>query len=75
MVLVVKNPPAMRVLFPGREDPLEKEMQPTPVTLAWRIPWTEEAGGLQSMGSQKVRHRMTEATQHIWSIVILAALV
>ena len=43
----------------GREDPLEKDMQPTLVFLAWRIPWTEEPGGLQSMGSQSDR---TEAT-------------
>ena len=38
----------------GWEDPLEKEMQPTPVILGWRIPWTEEPGGLQTMGSQRV---------------------
>ena len=36
----------------GQEDPLEKDMQPTLVFLAWRIPWTEVPGGLQSMGSQ-----------------------
>ena len=40
----------------GREDPLEKEMATHPSTLAWRIPWTEEPGGLQSMGSQRVGH-------------------
>ena len=38
----------------GREDPLEKEMTTHSSILAWRIPWTEEPGGLQSMGSQKV---------------------
>ena len=38
----------------GREDPLEKEMAPHSSTLAWRIPCTEEPGGLQSMGSQRV---------------------
>ena len=38
----------------GREDPLEKEMATHSSTLAWRIPWTEEPGGLQSMGSQRV---------------------
>ena len=40
----------------GREDPLEKEMATHSRTLAWKIPWTEEPGGLQSMGSQRVRH-------------------
>ena len=40
----------------GREDPLEKEMATHSSILAWRIPWTEEPGGLQSMGSQRVGH-------------------
>ena len=40
----------------GGEDPLEKEMAAHSSTLAWRIPWTEEPGGLWSMGSQRVRH-------------------
>ena len=40
----------------GQEDPLEEEMTTHPSVLAWRIPWTEEAGGLQSVGSQRVRH-------------------
>ena len=40
----------------GQEDPLEKEMAPHSSTLAWKIPWTEERGRLQSMGSQRVRH-------------------
>jgi len=40
----------------GWEDPLEKEMATHSSILAWRIPWTEEPGGLQSMGSQRVRH-------------------
>ena len=40
----------------GREDPLEKEMATHSSILAWKIPWTEEHGGLQSMGSQRVRH-------------------
>ena len=40
----------------GWEDPLEKEMAIPSSTLAWKIPWTEESGGLQSMGSQRVRH-------------------
>ena len=40
----------------GREDPLEKEMATHSSILAWRIPWTEEPGGLQSMKSQTVGH-------------------
>ena len=40
----------------GQEDRLEKEMAPHSSILAWRIPWTEEPGGLQSTGSQRVRH-------------------
>ena len=50
---VVKNPPAMWetwVQFLGWEDPLEKEMAIYSSTIAWRIPWTEEPGRLQSMG-------------------------
>ena len=39
----------------GREDPLEKEMATHSSILIWRIPWTEEPGGLQSLGSQRVR--------------------
>ena len=38
------------------EDPLEESMATHSSILAWRIPWTEEPGGLQSMGSQRVRH-------------------
>ena len=45
----------------GWEDPLEKEMATHSSILAWRIPWTEERGGLQSMGSHIVRHT-AEAT-------------
>ena len=40
----------------GQEDPLEKEMATHSSMLAWKIPWTEEPGRLQSMGSQRVRH-------------------
>ena len=40
----------------GREDPLEKEMATHSSILAWRIPWKEELGGLQSAGSQRVGH-------------------
>ena len=42
--------------IPGQEDPLEKEMAPHSSILAWRIPWTEGPGGLQSMRSQRVGH-------------------
>ena len=45
-----------RVRSLGREDPLEKEMALQSSTLAWRIPWRKDPGGLQSMGSQRVRH-------------------
>ena len=45
-----------QVRSPGREDPLEKEMVTHSSILAWRIPWTEKPGRLQSMGSQRVRH-------------------
>ena len=40
----------------GREDPLKKEMAPHSSTLAWKIPWMEKPGRLQSMGSQRVGH-------------------
>ena len=56
---VVKNLPAMEetlVRFLGQEDPLEKKMATHASILAWRIPWTEESGRLQSMGSQRVEH-------------------
>ena len=46
----------MWVHFLGQEDLLEEEMAAYSNILAWRIPWTEEPGGLQSMGSQRVRH-------------------
>ena len=46
----------------GREDPLEKEMATCSSILAWRIPWTEEAGGLQSMESQTRWTRLSDQT-------------
>ena len=55
----MKNLPAMPetwVLSLGREDPLEKGMATHSIILAWRIPWTEEPGSLQSIGSQRVGH-------------------
>ena len=54
---MVRSLPAVqktRVESLGQEDPLEKEMATHSSILAWRIPWTEEPGGLQSMGSRKV---------------------
>ena len=54
---MVKNLPAMQeaqIQSLGRADPLEEEMATHPSILAWRIPWTEEPGGLQSMGSQEL---------------------
>ena len=44
----------------SQEDPLEKGMATHPSILAWGIPWTEESGGLQSMGSQKSRTRLSD---------------
>ena len=62
MALVVKNPPAntedieIWVLFLGQEDPLEEEMATHSRILAWRIPWIEEPGRLQSLALQRVGH-------------------
>ena len=59
MAQTVKNLPAMQetqVLSLGQEDPLEKGMATHSIILAWEIPWTEETGGLQSIGSQRVGH-------------------
>ena len=59
VVQIVKNLPAVeetRVQSLGQEDPLEKEMATHSSILAWKIPWTEEPGRLQSMGSQRVGH-------------------
>ena len=62
---VVKNLPAVQetwVRSLGCKDPLEKGMATYSSILAWRIPWTEESGGLQSMGSQRVLY-----TVHFWT--------
>ena len=56
---MVKNLPAMRKIWVqtlGWEDPLEEGMATHSNILAWRIPWTEESGGLQSMGLRRVGH-------------------
>ena len=65
MAQLVKNPPAMQETWVpslGWEDPLEKDMATHSSILAWRILWTEEPDGLQSMGSQRVVHF---ATKHV----------
>ena len=59
MAQLAKNPPAMQetqVQSQGGEDPLEKGMATHSSMFAWRIPWTEEPGGLQPTGLQRVRH-------------------
>ena len=51
----------------GQEDPLEEEMATCSSIFAWEIPWTEELGGLQSMGSQRLGHdRAAEHTKGHW---------
>ena len=63
--LRLKNSPARqetRVQSPGQEDPLEKGMATHSSIFAWRIPWTEEPGRLQSMGSQRVAHNWATKT-------------
>ena len=63
VALVAKNLPAnagdLRNLIPGWEDALEEEMATHSSILIWKIPWTEEPIGRQSMGSKKVGHEMT----------------
>ena len=59
---MVKSPPAMQetwIRSLGWEDPLEKEMATHSNILAWKIPWTEEPGRLQSMGSQKSQTQLS----------------
>ena len=65
---MIKNPPAMQEIWiwsQGWEDPLDKEMATHSSILAWRIPWTEEPGGLQSMGLQRVGHAWVTKCEHI----------
>ena len=65
MAQMVKNLPAMQetqVQPLGQEDPLEKEMATHSSIFAWKTPRTEEPGGLQSMGSQRVRHNWATNT-------------
>ena len=69
----IRNLPALlktqeiQVQSLGGEDPLEKEMAPHSSILAWRIPWTEEPGRLESVGSQRLRH---DRAQGMLSLVI-----
>ena len=65
VIQMVKNSPAVQetwVQFLGQEHPLKKRMATHSSILAWRIPWTEEPGGLQSMGTQRVRHNWVTNT-------------
>ena len=71
MAQTVKNLPAMQeiwVLPLGRENPPGKEMATHSRILAWRIPWTEEPGGLQSMGSPRVGHDWVTDTYTWWAV-------
>ena len=66
MAQTVKNPLAMhetQVRFLGQEDPLEKGMATHSSIVAWRNPWTEEPGGLQSTGLQRVGHDLVTKQQ------------
>ena len=68
---MVKNPPTMQetwVRSLGWEDPLEEGMATDSRILVWRIPWTEEPGGLQSMGSQRVRHDWVTKHSTAWTV-------
>ena len=58
-IILVKNLPARQeaqIQSLGQEDPLEEAVATHSSLLAWRIPWTEKSGGLQSMGSQRIGH-------------------
>ena len=68
---LVKNPPVMqetRVRSLGGEDHLEKEMATHSSILAWKTPWTEKPGRLQSMGSPRVRHDLATEPPHCISL-------
>ena len=65
---MIKNPPAIQetwVRCLGWEDPLEKGMATHSSILAWRVPWTEEPGGLQSLGSHRVRTAPQSFSVHL----------
>ena len=66
---MLKNPPAMQetqVLFLDWEDPLEEKMATHSSILAWKVPWTEEPGGLQSVDLQRIRHDLVTKQQQCW---------
>ena len=68
---MVENPPAMQetwVQSLAQEDPLEKGMATQSSIFAWRIPWTEEFGTLQSVASQRARHNRATNTLHSFMI-------
>ena len=70
--LAVKNLPAMQetqVQPLGLEDALEKWMAPHSSALAWRVLWTEEPGGLQSTGSQRVGHEWVTNTHAVYMLI------
>ena len=70
---VVKNLPAMQetqVRSLGRGDPLEEGLAPTPVFLPGKIPWTEEPGRLQSMGSQRIQQNLT--TEQACMLIVIS---
>ena len=70
----VKNPSAMQetqetwVWFMGQEDPREEEIAAHSGILSQKIPWTEEPGGLQYMGSQRVRHNWSDWAHNLISL-------
>ena len=71
---MVKNPPATqdtRVQSLCRKDPLEEEMAMHSSILTWRIPWTEEPGGLQFTGLQRVGHNLATSTFPFLSKVLI----
>ena len=71
MAQMVNNLPSMQeapVLSLGQEDPLEKGMATHSRILAWRIPWTEEPGGLQLRGAQRVGHVMIKRNM-MWKVL------
>ena len=66
---VVKNLPANWVWSLGREDPLEKQVATHSNILAWKMPWTEMPGKLQSMGLQRAGHNLNNWAQQLWGII------
>jgi len=69
---MVKNQPAVKETWDqslDQEDPLEKDLSTHPSILAWRIPWTEEPGKLQSIESQRVRHDLA-TNRHVYALLI-----